>query len=204
MKARLLQLAPFVISALTIVGGPACAHPAPAERGSPQARIDAAVRELGNNPRFKTLFPKFRQELTEFVVGNMLFVMLHELGHAATTEMKIPVLGRKEDEADTFGVTRLLKIGSGFTDGVLEQAAKGWFYADRRDRATGDAVPFYDEHGFNQQRAYQIVCLMVGTGQKKYQYLAAETKLPKDRQQSCAGDFTVALESWDAVLTPHR
>jgi hypothetical protein len=35
----------------------------------------------------------------EFVAGNMLFVLLHELGHAAITEMGLPVLGRMEDAA---------------------------------------------------------------------------------------------------------
>jgi hypothetical protein len=33
---------------------------------------------------------------------------------------------------------------------------------------------------------------MVGTGEDKYQRLAAATKLPKDRQESCAGDFSAA------------
>jgi Putative metallopeptidase len=130
-------------------------------------------------------------------------VLLHELAHAAITQMGLPVLGRQEDAADSFAATGLIRIGSGFTHRVLAEAAKGWFLADRRDRETNDPVAYYDEHGLNQQRAYQIVCLMVGSDQEKFKDLAAETKLPKARQESCAGDFSNTAYAWDALLKPH-
>ena len=144
------------------------------------------------------------QAVTEFVVGNMLFVLLHESAHAAITQMGLPVLGRMEDAADTFAALRLIRVGSDFSHRVLTQAAKGWFMADRRDRASGDKVAFYDEHQLNQQRAYQIVCLMVGSDADKFKDLAAETKLPEARQESCLGDFSNAAYSWDLLLKPHR
>jgi hypothetical protein len=86
----------------------------------------------------------------------------------------------------------------------LTEAAKGWFLADLRDQREGDKVPFYDEHGLNQQRAYQIVCLMVGSDEDKFRDLAEETKLPKARQESCAGDYSNAAYSWDLLLKPHQ
>ncbi len=168
-----------------------------------QARIGEAARALGDNPRFKSLSPKYRQELAEFVTGNMLFVLLHEIGHAAITMMRLPVLGRLEDAADSFAAVGLIRIGSEFSHRVLAEAAEGWFLADRRDVSTGDTVAFYDEHGLNQQRAYQIVCLMVGSDEDKFKDVAAETKLPKARQESCEGDFSNAAYSWDLVLKPH-
>jgi len=134
----------------------------------------------------------------------MLFVLLHEMAHAAITQMGLPVLGRMEDAADTFAALRLIRVGSDFSHRVLAEAAKGWFMADRRDRKTGDKVAFYDEHGLNQQRAYQIVCLMVGSDEDKFKDLARETKLPESRQDSCAGDFSNAAYSWDLLLKPHR
>jgi hypothetical protein len=188
---------------LAFAAGPAGAQPVPAAPSTPQARVDAAAQALVKNPRFKKLSPKYLQKVTEFVIGNTLFVVLHELAHAATSQMKIPILGRREDAADGFAVTRLIKLDNTFTDGVLEAAAKGWFMSDRRDRKTGDTVPFYDEHGLDLQRAYQIVCLMVGSGEDKYQQLADETNLPKDRQKGCAGDFGDAFYGWEASLMPH-
>ena len=71
-----------------------------------QARIDATARTLRGNPRYKNVSPKYLQGLVEFVSGNMLFVLLHELAHAAITQMGLPVLGRMEDAADTFAAQK--------------------------------------------------------------------------------------------------
>ena len=133
----------------------------------------------------------------------MLFVLLHEIGHVTITQMGLPVLGRPEDAADSFAAVGLIRIGSEFSHRVLAEAAKGWFLADRRDESTGDTVAFYDEHGLNQQRAFQIVCFMVGSDEDKFKDVAADTKLPKARQESCEGDFSNAAYSWDLLLKPH-
>jgi len=117
--------------------------------------------------------------------------------------LDLPVLGKKEDAADSFAALTLIHIKSSFSDRVLTQAAKGWFMADRRDRKEGEPVVYYDEHGLNQQRAFQIVCYMVGADPVRFKDLAAETKLPKDRQESCADDYRDAAKSWGAVLQPH-
>jgi hypothetical protein len=198
---RRTQFPLLLLALLAFAARPAGAQPA--DTTSPQAKVDAFAQGLAKNPKFKKLSPKYLQAVAEFVIGNSLFVVLHELAHATTNQLKIPVLGRKEDAADMFAATRLIKFNSDFTDGVLDAAAKGWFMTDRRDTKTGDTVPYYDEHGLDQQRAYQIVCLMIGTGDQKYQRLADETKLPKDRQKTCANDYIDAAEGWDAALMPH-
>jgi hypothetical protein len=199
------------VSLFLLIGGfePALAQQAPpiSPQQPPkfQARVEAAaevVRE--SNPKFKGSSPEYVQGLVEFVSGNMLFVLYHELAHAAITQMGLPVLGKVEDAADTFAALRLIRVGSDFSRRVLANAAKGWFLADRRDRKTGDKVEYYDEHGLDQQRAYQIVCLMVGSDDEKFKDLAKETKLPEDRQDTCAGDFSNAAYSWDLELKPHR
>jgi Putative metallopeptidase len=51
----------------------------------------------------------YRQDLTEFVVGNMLFVGFHELGHALVGQLTLPVLGRAEAAADSFATLALLE-----------------------------------------------------------------------------------------------
>jgi hypothetical protein len=170
-----------------------------------QARIDAAATALReSNPKFKGSSPEYVQGFAEFVSGNMLFVLYHEMAHAAITQMGLPVLGRIEDAADTFATLRMIRVGSDFSRRVLANAAKSWFLADRRDQKTGDKVEYYDEHGLNQQRAYQIVCLMVGSDEEKFKDLAKETKLPEERQDTCAGDYSNAAFSWDLVLKSYR
>jgi hypothetical protein len=75
-----------------------------------QQRLDAAVLTLHDTPQYKHLSLKYLRGFVEFVAGNMLFVMLHELGHTAITEMGLPVLGRMEDAADSFAALRLIRV----------------------------------------------------------------------------------------------
>jgi hypothetical protein len=86
---------------------------------------------------------------------------------------------------------------------VLVEAAKGWFYSERRDRRDGEKLVFYDEHSLDQVRAYHIVCLIVGSDPGKFTDLASEVKLPKDRQETCPRDFAKASQSWGAALKSH-
>jgi hypothetical protein len=75
---------------------PVNAQPAPspsAQASAFQSRIDAAALALrSGDPRFKDSSPESVKRLVEFVSGNMLFVLLHELGHAVITQMGLPVL----------------------------------------------------------------------------------------------------------------
>ena len=196
----IMLLLPF---ALMFTTEPVFAQLTPSEAEQAQARIDAAARAHAGDQRYKGLSLKERQGLTEFVAGNMLFALLHEMGHAIVGEMGLYVLGKDEDAADSFAAARLIGIGSGFSDRVLAEAAKGWFMTTRRDKKEGDSVPPYDAHGLDIVRAYQIVCFMVGSNEEKFKHFADETKLPKDRQDSCAADYNRAANSWGLALNAH-
>jgi len=114
-----------------------------------KARIDAAAAALADNPRFKGMSAKDRQGLVEFVAGNMLFVLLHELAHAAVSEMGIVVLGKDEDAADSYAATRLIGFGADFLKQMVADSARGWFMSDRRNKKEGGSVPYYDAHGLD-------------------------------------------------------
>ena len=73
---------PLVVIAVAFATQSAGAQPAPAAPTTQQAKVDAFAQALGKNPKFKKLSPKYLQAVTEFVIGNTLFAMLHELGHA--------------------------------------------------------------------------------------------------------------------------
>ena len=169
-----------------------------------QGRIDAAADMLKGDPRLHDLSEAQRRKTIQFVMGNLLFVLLHEMGHVLIHEMGLPVLGREEDAADSFATITILQMNNEFSDRVLSEAAKGWFYADRRDQAENTPVIFYDAHSLNRQRAYEVVCYMVGLDAERYAAVADETGLPEDRQSTCAGDFSNAEWSWEKVLKEHK
>jgi hypothetical protein len=182
------------------------ALPVFAQSGASQsrhARMEDAAREMKTDPRLQKLTQKEQMDLVEFVTGNMLFVAFHESGHALINEMGLPVLGREEDAADSFATLAMLKIKSDVSFRVLFQAARGWFLMDRRDRKQGTMLAFYDEHGLDKQRAFEIICLMVGADDEKFTDLADWAGMPKTRQENCVGDYSNASYSWDLVLKPH-
>jgi hypothetical protein len=198
-----LHLMGAMIVATLLVNVPAASAQLTPQQARIVSGIDEAVKAIGNVPRLKKLSPHAKRQLVEFVIGNTLFVMGHELGHGLMIEMNMPVLGREEDAADSFAIVTALKMGSSFSERLLMEATKGWVLASKSDKRQGEALAFYDEHGLNLQRAYNVVCFMVGSNPEKYKALAADTKLPEERQASCVTDWKNTSWSWEEMLKPH-
>ncbi len=175
-----------------------------AKRAELEKRVMDIVNMFQSDPRFnRGKTPEQIKDGVEFVTGNVLFVLAHETGHALISVFQLPVLGREEDAADSLATVVSLKMANSFADRVVKNAARGWFLSDQRDRKDGSPTPFYDEHGLDLQRAYTIVCLLVGGSPDKFTDLANEVKLPKERQDTCQFDYSNASWSWEQVLTPH-
>ena len=139
-----------------------------------------------SDPRYsRGKTPQQIRDSAEFVTGNVLFVLGHETGHALISEFGLPVLGREEDAANSLAAIVAIKMANSFADRVVVNAARGWFLSDQRDRKEGVQNSFYDEHGMDLQRAYNIVCLLVGGQREKFKGLADEVKLPEERQNTC-------------------
>jgi len=169
-----------------------------------EQRVIDTAHALQGDPYFKKMSVQQIQNGIEFVAGNALFVLIHESAHALINELGIPVLGREEDAADAMATLVLLRMGDAFSDRVVVNAAKGWFLSDQRDSKDGVPTVYYDEHGMDLQRAYYIVCLLVGGQPEKFKALADEVQIPEERQRTCRDDFNNASWSWKQVLAAHR
>jgi hypothetical protein len=168
-----------------------------------EARLEAAVQAISTHPRVKGI-PRDKLKATaEFTTGNMLFVLLHEAAHGLISDLGLPVLGREEDAADAFATVAMLDMKTEFTHRTLVNAAKSWMISDLRDRDNHEDVVYYDVHGLDLQRAYNIICLMVGSNPDRFEDLAREVNLPEDRRESCRFDYSNASWSWDKALKPY-
>jgi hypothetical protein len=167
-------------------------------------RIEAAADALRDEPRLRPLSDHQRRELVQFVAGNILFVTLHEFGHVVISEMGIPVVGREEDAADSLATLIMLRMRSDFSDKVLTSAAQAWFFDHRKREQEGRPIAYHGAHGLSRQRAYYIVCLMVGSDPVHYAGLAEQAGLPRARRQSCMGDYSNASWSWRTLLKAHK
>ena len=195
----------FFLSLWILVSGvaPLGAEPA-AVKWELQKQILQIASLIANHPRLGGLSEREHQKHVEFITGNTLFVLGHEVGHAIIREMVIPVIGREEDAADSFSTLLALTLGEAFANQVLVNAATGWFYSNRRDRHDKVEAAFYDEHGMDLQRAYHVVCLMVGSNPDRFRELADETGIPEERQARCKDDYNNASWSWKTVTETHR
>src|SRR6266481_9979918 len=183
-----------ILSALAITLSTVSGVIAATKHEGTAANHEPAIKASRQNPRDKA----------DFVIGNMLFAGFHEMGHALADQFHLPTLGRAEDAADSFAIVALIDAGSEFSINVLVQAARGLFLSDRRDRKQGEELDFYDAHGLDRQRAFQIICLMVGSDQEQFKELADRVRMPQDRRRSCAADYEDTKYAWHSLLESHR
>jgi hypothetical protein len=202
MRHFALAIGSAALGTLFFGAAPVTAQPAEPAQTTLGQRIEAAAKAALNSPRLRGLTEKQRIDRVEFVAGNTLVLLSHELGHVLIAEMHLPLLGREEDAADTYAALRMLTFGTSFSQHELAQAAQGWFLNDRRDQEIGEKPLYYDEHNLSQQRAYQILCLMVGSDPDKFKGLADQMKMPQERQRTCKRDFAKTSEGWQTVLKP--
>src|SRR5262245_10187262 len=135
---RWQHFVPLALSFLLFGREPVLAQPAPSEAQQYQARVNEAVRALTSHPSLNNIPEQKRQQLAAFVVGNVSFVLLHEMAHALVHELNLPVLWREEAAADTFAIVTMLKLGTTSSHHpMLTEAAKAWFLTDKRDKREG-------------------------------------------------------------------
>ena len=179
--------------------------PSAEARQSFQAQIAEQARLLALNPPLRRVPSDKQQPLVEFVVGNLLFVALRELGHAVVSDISLPLPGGAEQAYDDLAALALLKLGeTNFSDRILIEGAKGWYVRARRDKAAKSAPDYYRRHDFDPRRAYRIVCLMVGADAARFKALPEETALPAERLRGCGWDYDRVSRSWDVALAPYR
>jgi Putative metallopeptidase len=155
--------------------------------------------------------PVAAQELTEeqqaiaveFALNNSIFVLQHEIGHLFVREFDLPVLGKEEDAADSLASVMLLSQGNETSQQALRDAADGWYLSEYSKGDEYEDSDFYDEHSLDLQRSYAVVCLMVGADPDTFGDTAVEYEMDADRQEGCAYDYQLAVDSWVQLLEPH-
>ena len=141
-----------------------------------------------------------RAEIRRFAANNSLFVLYHEVAHLLFHQLELPILGREEDAADNMATWILLNKRTPKTDQVLADAAQGWILSGIAYDSGGDESDYAAAHTLDKQRAYQIVCLMVGMDDTAFRPIANEYRMERDRQESCFWDYETVDRSLQGLL----
>lgn len=145
-----------------------------------------------------------RAEIIRFAANNSLFVLYHEMAHLLVDQLRLPVLGKEEDAADNVATWTLLNKRTPDADKALADATEGWLLSGVAYRSGKHEEDFAAAHSLDKQRAYQIVCLMVGSDDTAFRPIANQYAIGRDRQESCYWDYQLVDRSLKGVLEGHR
>ena len=140
-------------------------------------------------------------ETKSFAMGNATFVLFHESGHMLVSEFDLPVLGKKEDAADSLSSLMLLEAEDTESFGqAMKDATWGWFLSAQESEERGDNPAYWDEHALDQQRAYTMVCMMLGKDEATYKDFADSVEYPSERIDKCKDEYEKTSKSWFGLL----
>lgn len=141
---------------------------------------------------------KNNDELGSAVFGAVAFSFFHEVGHGLIHQLELPAVGREEDSADQIATLTLLGTGD---EGVgMALSGAYWFQLQQKG---GNETPFWDEHAFDGQRFYNIVCLIYGSDPAKYGNFVASGTLPAARAKRCPEEYAKIGKAWNTLLASH-
>lgn len=139
-------------------------------------------------------------ELDDLVAGTLLFFLGHEVGHALTHVLDLPITGREEDAVDQLAVL-LLSDGSEDSESALVAVSETFSRWSEEEEA--DDETFADVHSLNSQRLYNILCWSYGRDPEAYADLVDDGFLPEDRAEGCADEYDQLSRSWNRLLDKH-
>jgi hypothetical protein len=145
---------------------------------------------------------KTNDELGNAIVGATFFAFFHELGHGLIHQLDIPAVGREEDAVDQMATLILMQNGD---SGVAAAMSGAKWFALQADanKKEGAQMPFWDEHSMEEQRFYNIACLVFGSNPEKYGPMVDNNYLPKPRAMRCPDEFAKISNAWEKLLQPH-
>lgn len=133
------------------------------------------------------------------------FVFYHELGHVLVDIYQLPITGLEENAVDQFATFfMLLSEAESDYEGIVGQDilfdVGTWFLI----QAELDYEPIYwDTHGLDIQRFYNISCYAYGQHPQYNQDLITEGWLPEERAVNCEYEYSVLESSWNEILAPY-
>ncbi len=140
-------------------------------------------------------------EVQDYVESNLLGIFYHELGHALIDILDLPIFGQEEDAADVLSVFLLDAFWEEETAVQLAYDTAFGFLGEAEERqAAGEDPAYWDVHGPDLQRYYNLICVFYGANPDERDDVARDLGLPEDRAAYCPEEYDQADGSWGDVL----
>lgn len=136
-------------------------------------------------------------------IGQVLWITLHEIGHATFDIFNVPIFGKEEDAADNFATYVMLQFAEARR--LILGAAWAWneYMQDykRNPVVSVRLAGFADNHGLPQERFYNLACLAFGSNPVRFADL--ERYIPATRVGNCAHEYLVLANAFHKEIHPH-
>jgi hypothetical protein len=143
--------------------------------------------------------------VTEFLIGNTVFVLAHEFGHAIIRDFNVPILGLEENSADTLAAgvlilaeraTAAVSPDPGVFSRRLGMAAVGNVLTWRSGlEVSNPELVYWAQHDLSARRAARIVCLLVGSDAQNFGWLVEAGLVPEVRAENCPDEYAMAAHA---------
>ncbi len=144
-------------------------------------------------------------EQENYIAGTLMFILLHEVGHALTHVLNLPVTGKEEDAVDQLAA--VLLIDDSGTDNEFDEnvdhvsQAAYWFVS--MEEGDYDSEAFADEHSLNEQRYYNLMCWVYGANPDAAGDIVEDGLLPQARAERCPDEYRQISQAWMRLLEPY-
>lgn len=140
-------------------------------------------------------------------VGQAVWLVLHEVGHAVFDIFNVPIFGHSEDAADNFATYVMLQFGKQQAWRWINGAAWAWreYIADYRTNPViqQQLIAFASNHGQPQERFYNLMCLAYGADSATFADLTKSGFLPPNRAPNCNYEYQTLVRAFRQDLEPH-
>ncbi|HZR62134.1 MAG TPA: DUF4344 domain-containing metallopeptidase [Xanthobacteraceae bacterium] len=140
-------------------------------------------------------------------IGQAVWLVLHEVGHATFDMFRVPIFGHEENAADNFADYIMLQFGKGQARQLIGGAAWAWrgYVADYRTNPEirEQLAAFASNHGQPQERFYNLMCLAYGADPVTFADLTQDGFLPPSRSPNCKYEYKTLTDAFHQEISPH-
>ena len=142
-------------------------------------------------------------EVDSAALYSAIWTLYHEMGHALINILDIPATGKEEDAVDQFSTLALLQ--SGEEEAAAVDIAAEEFRLSAAARAKGEEFAFWDVHSMDEQRFYNILCLVYGKDPEKESSkdMVKDGDLPQGRTEGCQAEYEQLDRAWTRLTDPY-
>ncbi len=146
-------------------------------------------------------------EPQEALIGQLMFALLHEFGHAAFDIYNAPIFGRQEDAADEFATYVMLQFGGETAHRLIRGAAYSYlgFIKELKDdpKVTLPLAAFSSDHGSPQERFFNLACIAYGYDPQIFHRVIDLDYLPQSRAKVCKYEYANLRHAFRTLIMPH-